>query len=43
LLAAADWNTIVYDLAGAQGKDLDPTATTTNSNGYYVRLAAINE
>lgn len=43
LLAAADWNTIVYDLAGAQGKDLDPAATTTNSNGYYVRLATINE
>lgn len=43
LLAAADWNQIVYNTYGAEGKDINPTDVTTNSNGYYVRLFNINK
>ena len=43
LLSAADWNTIVYDPSGAEGYDLDPPTSNTNSNGYYVRLYNINK
>lgn len=42
LLDINSWNNSIYDSTGAVGPDINPTAVTCNSNGYYVRLQSIN-
>lgn len=43
LLSSTDWNTSIYDLSGAEGPDIPNSSDSPNSNGYYIRLRALNE
>ncbi len=39
---AAEYQKDLYDLTGAEGKDINITDKQTNVNGFYVRLADLN-
>ena len=43
LLNANTWSTTVYNTAGQQGKDVNPSDINTNCNGYYPRLNNLNK